>query len=223
MIGVNPFPKGNRQIDDLGSRRPCPGTTTWRPTGGSWRCSASTSARAGGPKRARRLLGCVNGARNFRNFGKVKFPRLAGWVIIEQGLQGEVEPHRLPGVTQFPDAYKLHAVVRILVAQPGSAVSAVNFPQNWKASTFQLVRLVGTGLWSATLGISVLWTRHSDTGLCPLFSNFRFRGGETGSLIAREQFEECQWSRRQRRRGGATVSGNSFVQGLLWRSRCGIA
>jgi hypothetical protein len=42
---------------------------------------------------------------------------LAGGVIIERGLEGEVEPHRLPGVTQFPDAYKAHALVRILVAQ----------------------------------------------------------------------------------------------------------
>ena len=50
---------------------------------------------------------------------------------------------------------KVHAVVRILFAQPGSAVSEVSFPQNWKASTFQRVRLAGTGLWSTTSGISV--------------------------------------------------------------------
>jgi hypothetical protein len=27
-------------------------------------------------------------------------------------------------------------------------------------------------------------------GLCSLFSNFRFRGGETGSTVSRDGFEE---------------------------------
>jgi hypothetical protein len=67
----------------------------------------------------------------------------------------------------------------------------VNFPQNWEASTFQLVRLAGTGLSSTTSGISVFLTRVSGAGLCSLFSNFRFRGEETGSTAGRDQFEEC--------------------------------
>ena len=84
----------------------------------------------------------------------------------------------------------MHAVVRILVAQPGSSVSEVNFPQNGKASTFPRVKLVGAGLRSATPGISVLWARLSGAGLCSLFSNFRLREEETGSTVARDRFEE---------------------------------
>jgi hypothetical protein len=47
----------------------------------------------------------------------------------------------------------------------------------------------GTGLWSATSGISLLWTRVSGAGLCSLFSNFRFGGGEIGSTVGRDRFE----------------------------------
>jgi hypothetical protein len=43
-------------------------------------------------------------------------------------------------------AYKMHALVRILVAQPGSAVSEVNFTQSGKASTFPRVKPAGTSL-----------------------------------------------------------------------------
>src|SRR5262249_8661022 len=88
------------------------------------------------------------------------------------------------------DACIVHALVRILVAQPGSAVSAVNFPQNWKASTFPRVRLAGTGLWSTTSGISVLWTRVTGAGLSSLFSNFDLCDEETGSTVARDRFVE---------------------------------
>jgi hypothetical protein len=64
-----------------------------------------------------------------------------------------------------------------------------SFPWTGKASTFLQVRLSGTGLWSAICGISLLWTRVSGAGLCSLFSNFRFRGGETGSTVGRDQFD----------------------------------
>src|ERR1700758_4116841 len=80
-------------------------------------------------------------------------------------------------------------MVRILVAQPHSSVSGLYVPQNGKASTFPQVRLSGTGLWSAICGISLLWTRVSGAGLCSLFSNFRSRGGETGSTVGRDQFD----------------------------------
>ena len=95
-------------------------------------------------------------------------------------------------------------MVRILVAQPGSAVSEVNFPQNGKASIFQRVRLAGTGLWSTTSGISVLRTRLSGAGLCSLFSNFRFGGGETGSTVAGDRFGPD-------RGAGSTALVGSFV------------
>jgi hypothetical protein len=55
--------------------------------------------------------------------------------------------------------------------------------------------VAGTGLWSATSGISVLWTRVSGTGLCSLFSNFRFPGGESGSTVGRDQFDALKLSR----------------------------
>jgi hypothetical protein len=87
-------------------------------------------------------------------------------------------------------ACKMHALVRILVAQPRSVVSGLYFPQDGKASMFPQVRLSGTGLSSAISGISLLWTRVSGAGLCSLFSNFRFQGGETGSTVARDRFEE---------------------------------
>ena len=70
-----------------------------------------------------------------------------------------------------------------------SAASEVSFPENGKASTFRQVRVAGTGLWSATSGNSVLWTPVSCTGLCLLFPNFRFPGGETGSTVGRDQFD----------------------------------
>jgi hypothetical protein len=73
--------------------------------------------------------------------------------------------------------------------QGQDAVSRVYFPQDKKAPTFPRVWRAGTGLWSATSGSSALWTRVSGAGLCLLFSNFRFRGGETGSTAGRDQFE----------------------------------
>src|SRR5262245_2757293 len=80
-------------------------------------------------------------------------------------------------------------MVRILVAQPGSAVSEVNCPQNGKASTFPRVKVVGAGLRFDVSGISVVRVRFPGAGLCSLFSNFRFRGEETGSTVARDRFE----------------------------------
>jgi hypothetical protein len=76
------------------------------------------------------------------------------------------------------------------VSQPRSVVSGLYFPQDGKASMFPQVRLSGTGLSSAISGISLLWTRVSGADLCSLFSNFRFQGGETGSTVARDRFEE---------------------------------
>jgi hypothetical protein len=60
-----------------------------------------------------------------------------------------------------------------------------------KASTFPRVRLVGTGLWSATSGISVLWARVSGAGLGPLYFNFRFGTAETGSSGCKDRFAPC--------------------------------
>src|SRR5438093_10000982 len=74
-------------------------------------------------------------------------------------------------------------MVRILLAQPGSSVSEVNFPQYGEASTFPQVKLADTGLRSATSGSSGIWMRVSGAGLCSLFSNFRFRKRETGSTV----------------------------------------
>jgi hypothetical protein len=96
---------------------------------------------------------------------------------------------------------KVHAVVRILFAQPRSSVSGVYFPQNGKASTFPRLRLAGAGLWSAISGIVILWARVSGAGLCSLFSNFRFREEDTGSPAVRDRFEERpsrKWARRRR-------------------------
>jgi hypothetical protein len=76
-----------------------------------------------------------------------------------------------------------HSSISVQEGQPGSSVSGLDFPQNGKASTFPQVRLAGTGLWSATSGISAHWTRVLGAGLCSLFSNFRFRAGETDSLL----------------------------------------
>jgi hypothetical protein len=76
-----------------------------------------------------------------------------------------------------------------LAHQPRSTVSRVYFPQNKKAPTFPRVWRAGTGLWSATSGSSALWTRVSGAGLCLLFSNFRFRGRQTGSTVGRDRFE----------------------------------
>jgi hypothetical protein len=78
---------------------------------------------------------------------------------------------------------KVHAVVRILFAQPRSSVSGVYFPQNGKASTFPRLRLAGAGLWSAISGIVILWARVSGAGLCSLFFNV---------LAHREQFDQSR-------------------------------
>jgi hypothetical protein len=87
---------------------------------------------------------------------------------------------------------------------PDGSVSGVYFPQNGKASTFPRVRLAGGGLWPAISGISVVWARVSGAGLCSLFSNFRFWGGETGSTVAGDRFGPD-------RGAGLTASVGSFV------------
>jgi IS66 C-terminal element len=66
--------------------------------------------------------------------------------------------------------------------------SGVYFPHGRKSSAIPRVRLAGAGLWPAISGISVLWARVSGAGLCSLFSNFRFWGGETGSTVAGDRF-----------------------------------
>jgi hypothetical protein len=53
-------------------------------------------------------------------------------------------------------------------------------------------------------GISVVWARVSGAGLCSLFSNFRFWGGETGSTVAGDRFGPD-------RGAGLTASVGSFV------------
>jgi hypothetical protein len=55
----------------------------------------------------------------------------------------------------------------------------VYFPRGQKSPAFPRVRLAGASLWPAISGISVVWARVSGAGLCSLFSNFRFWGGET--------------------------------------------